>query len=371
MRIRDVPQAFGKIVRHPLLVRLVVTGAARLAVHPLERRLPGGWSLPPRSIQVMVTDTCNFSCRMCQYAHSESPDYALRRAGLMPLEVFRRVVSTTPGHPLVALTGGEPLLHPEIAEFIRLAKGHGLPCALTTNGWFLEERAADLCAGGLDLLVVSIDGDEAVHDDVRQPGAFARATAGIREIQRHAVRPIVTISCAVSDMNAHALERLHELAVSLGIDALNFNHLWIQSDAMVAEQRRGATLPKAGRVTWAVQLQSINPERIHDSIGRARRLPGRLLVNAYPELSREETDLYYREPERLVKETLALCAWLQIRVWPNGDVRMCRESSCGNVLQESLATIWNNGAFRAFRGYLQDHGVCPICSRCCYFFMRV
>jgi len=371
MRLRDVPRAIGKIASHPLLIGLVLGSAPRLVIHAIERRLPGGWSLPPRSIQVMVTDTCNFSCRMCQYANSESADYALRRVGLMPLEIFGRVAATAPGHPLAAFTGGEPLLHPEILEFIRLARMHGLPSALTTNGWFLEEKAADLCESGLDMLVISIDGDEDVHDRVRQPGAFARATDGIREVLRRPRHPIVTISCAVNDLNVHTLESLHELAGSLGIDALNFNHLWMQTDAMVAEQCQDASLPKAGRVNWGVEIQSIDPDRIHDSICRVRRLPSAVLVNSYPELNRAETSIYYRQPERLVKEETTSCAWFQMRVWPDGDVRMCRESVCGNVRRESLTDIWNGPKYRAFRRYLGRDGVCPICARCCYFFMRV
>ncbi len=371
MRACDLPRVIAKVARHPVLIQLVVASAARLALHPLERRLPGGWSLPPRSIQVMVTDACNFSCRMCQYANSESPDYGLRRYGFMPVEVFARVVETTPGHPLAALTGGEPLLHPEISEFIRIARRRGLPCSLTTNGWFLQEKAAALCESGLNLLVVSIDGDDTVHDRVRRPGAFGRAAAGIGEILRQPAHPIVAISCAVNDLNVDSLEALHALAVSLRVDALNFNHLWIQTDAMVAEQGQHAALPKAGRVNWNVHIPSVDPDRIHGSIQRVRRLRSPIVVNAYPELNREETAVYYRQPEQLVKESNTSCAWFQIRVWPDGDVRMCRESSCGNVRLEDLAAIWNGRRFREFRGYLARNGVCPICARCCYFFMRV
>jgi radical SAM protein with 4Fe4S-binding SPASM domain len=53
---------------------------------------------------------------------------------------------------------------------------------------------------------------------------------------------------------------------------------------------------------------------------------------------------------------------------PNGDVATCRDYPdyvCGNIQDDDLLTIWNNGKYRRFRNSLKQEGLMPICSRCC------
>jgi MoaA/NifB/PqqE/SkfB family radical SAM enzyme len=57
-------------------------------------------------------------------------------------------------------------------------------------------------------------------------------------------------------------------------------------------------------------------------------------------------------------------------VWPNGDVKPCREWVVGNVNQTPAMEVWNGEKFRSFRRLLAERGTLPICARCCYMAYR-
>ena len=371
MDIRDVPKVIQGMVQNPTLPYHLIVNVTRAAFHPLERHWLGGWSFAPRSISIMITDRCNLRCRMCHYSHSESPAFSLNQAGFMPLELFTHILDTCPGKPIIALTGGEPLLHPQVLEFIQALKQRGFFCSLTTNGSFLQAKAAQLCESKLDLLVVSIDGDQTTHDQIRGNGAFQKAIAGIQEILKLPDRPLVGMSTVITDINHMDLEKSFILAEELGVDFLNFNHLWMHTDQMILDQQNYPDLPPSGRVLWEVSTQEIDSKRVFDAILSIRKRKHRILVNAYPELNREETRIYYQQPERLVKVSNSRCAWQTMKIFPDGEVGICREYHAGNVQDQPLREIWNNQRYRKFRRFLSERGICPICSRCCWVFSRL
>jgi MoaA/NifB/PqqE/SkfB family radical SAM enzyme len=96
-----------------------------------------------------------------------------------------------------------------------------------------------------------------------------------------------------------------------------------------------------------------------------------VVVHEYPELNREQTRIYYRQPEQLVKVHNSRCAWQTMKIYADGEVGICREYHAGNVRNQPLREIWNNPEYRQFRGYLNKKGTCPICSRCCLVFSRM
>jgi MoaA/NifB/PqqE/SkfB family radical SAM enzyme len=66
---------------------------------------------------------------------------------------------------VVAFSGGEPMLHPQLDELIQKIRSHGMMAGLITNGYFLvEKRIKELNAAGLDYLQISID--NVIPDDV-------------------------------------------------------------------------------------------------------------------------------------------------------------------------------------------------------------
>ena len=308
---------------------------------------------------------------MCQYPYSESPEFTLNQAGFMSLELFKHILDTCPGRPIIGLTGGEPLLHPQVLDFILELKQRGFFCSLTTNGSFLQANAAQLCESKLELLVVSIDGSEATHDQIRSQGAFKRAVSGIQEILKMPDRPLVAISTVIMDINHKELHKSHSLAEALGVDILNFNHLWIHTDHMIQDQQDQPDLPQTGRVLWLVNTQEIDSNWVYDSLHTIHKKRRRFLLHEYPELNREETSTYYHQPEQLVKVLSSRCAWQSIKIYPNSEVGICREYHAGNVQNQPLREIWDNPRYRKFRHYLREKGTCPICSRCCLVFSKL
>jgi cyclic pyranopterin phosphate synthase len=117
---------------------------------------------PLRDLRISVTDRCNFRCPYCMPADVFGPGHAfLRQAELMSTTEFGEIVRAfrALGVEKVRLTGGEPLLRPDLPELIRILK-HELrmpDVALTTNGWLLEKLAPALREAGLDRLNVSVD----------------------------------------------------------------------------------------------------------------------------------------------------------------------------------------------------------------------
>jgi len=117
---------------------------------------------PLHDLRISVTDRCNFRCPYCMPKEVFGPGHQfLGRAELMTLPELARIARAflALGVKKVRLTGGEPLLRPDVSAFVRVLKADlGVPdIALTTNGWLLEKAAPDLRAAGLDRLNVSVD----------------------------------------------------------------------------------------------------------------------------------------------------------------------------------------------------------------------
>jgi hypothetical protein len=102
---------------------------------------------------------CNLACAYCNEFDNFSK--------FIPLEVmFRRVDRLAAlGTTIITLSGGEPLLHPELEEIIRRIRRRGLLAGLITNGYLLTPlRIERLNRAGLDHLQISID--NVVPDDI-------------------------------------------------------------------------------------------------------------------------------------------------------------------------------------------------------------
>jgi MoaA/NifB/PqqE/SkfB family radical SAM enzyme len=373
MYLPSIPGVWNVVRRRPRLLWVAASNLSGRLAHSIGRSHAAGYSGPPEQLTIVVTDACNHRCPMCHYAASASPEYQLNRTGHMKPEIFRRIIRETPGRPFVSFTGGEPLLHPHIAEFVEMAHARGLATTLTTNGSLLAKRAAALVDAGLDMLVVSVDGPPETHDHIRGKNAFSRLAEGLRVVLGHAARPVVFVSMALSDQNDDQILPMYDIALRLRVDGINYNHLWMHTREMVTEC--SALLGpgfQVGAVDWNIQPELVDPGQVAQDLETVKRRSRRtgLLVTETPFLDPSQIRVWYREPSRFVKFRSTRCAWIRLRVWPNGDVRPCREWTVGNLAQDGVASVWNGPRMRDFRRLLARHGTIPICARCCYMAHR-
>ncbi|HZH02409.1 MAG TPA: GTP 3',8-cyclase MoaA [Myxococcaceae bacterium] len=131
---------------------------AAVHVPPQVPRVTDALGRPLRSLRLSVTDRCNLRCNYCM----PEPDYAwLPKDALLTVEELVGVASlfVESGVDRIRVTGGEPLLRPDLPELVgRLSRLSGVrDLALTTNGVLLEAQAQALFSAGLHRVTVSLD----------------------------------------------------------------------------------------------------------------------------------------------------------------------------------------------------------------------
>ena len=106
----------------------------------------------PMLVTLVVTRRCNLDCGYCN-------EYDLVSEPVPLLDLERRIDRIARlGTSIVTISGGEPLLHPQLEEVVARIRRRGMIATLITNGYLLsDERIAKLNAAGLDYLQISID----------------------------------------------------------------------------------------------------------------------------------------------------------------------------------------------------------------------
>lgn len=113
----------------------------------------------PILVHVIPMRRCNLDCTYC----NEFDDISAP----VPLDEMKKRLDLLAGMgtSIITISGGEPLMHPDLDEIIRHIRNHGMIAGLITNGFFLgKERIARLNDAGLEHLQISID--NAVPDEV-------------------------------------------------------------------------------------------------------------------------------------------------------------------------------------------------------------
>jgi cyclic pyranopterin phosphate synthase len=119
------------------------------------RRLPLVTPPAMKTVRISITDRCDLACFYCRTTRGER--YAERQLGRAAWAAILAAL-TRAGVRRVRITGGEPLLHPEICEVIRDIAALGVDdLALTTNGTRLAHLATPLRKSGLRRINVSLD----------------------------------------------------------------------------------------------------------------------------------------------------------------------------------------------------------------------
>jgi len=202
---------------------------------------------PLNQIYFYLTEGCNLRCRHCWIApkyQSGSNSYPA-----LDLDLFKSIIGQAKplGLAGVKLTGGEPLLHPQINEILEYIQTEDLGMTLETNGVLCTAELAEKMAACKDPFVsVSLDGaDSGSHEWVRGvEGCFEAALKGIRNLVKVGLRPQVIMT--VMRHNKRQMEPVVRLAKSVGAASVKFN--------IVQPTARGEKLHNSGEALTIEEL---------------------------------------------------------------------------------------------------------------------
>ena len=220
---------------------------------------------PLHYLYFYLTRGCNLRCRHCWI----EPQFRAEGEGTQHLDP-RHFVSIVDqairlGLSGVKLTGGEPLIHPEIREILGHIRDKELVLTVETNGVRCTSEIARRIAQCKDAFVsVSLDGANAgTHEWMRRvEGSFQEALQGIRNLVDVHIAPQVIMS--VMRRNVTEMEDLIRLAESLGCGSVKFN--------IVQPTARGKMMHRDGETLTIEELVELG-RRVETELAPATRLP--------------------------------------------------------------------------------------------------
>jgi MoaA/NifB/PqqE/SkfB family radical SAM enzyme len=154
---RDSKVPAGCVTIHPLTRRFRRAGKRLREARMLMRALASQYR--PIAAHLIPVRRCNLACAYCN-------EYDDHSRPVPTADVFRRVDRLSVlGTGIVTLSGGEPLLHPDLDDIIRRIRARGIIATLISNGYLLTRpRIQQLNRAGLDHLQISID--NVLPDDI-------------------------------------------------------------------------------------------------------------------------------------------------------------------------------------------------------------
>ena len=310
---------------------------------------------PLNQIYFYLTEGCNLRCRHCWIApkyQTEGNSYPA-----LDLDLFKSIIGQAKplGLTGVKLTGGEPLLHPEIYEILEYIRTENLDLTVETNGVLCTPKLArKMAACSSPFVSVSLDGANAeTHEWVRGvTGCFDSALEGIRNLVSAGFKPQVIMT--IMNHNKDQMEPIVRLAERLGAGSVKFN--------ILQPTARGEKLHQFGEAPNIEELVNFGG-LVENTLSASTHLP---LYYSHP--------IAFRPLGKMFGENgdgCDLCGILGIiGVLANGSYALCGIGETvpdlvfGHVAEDSLEEIWkNNSVLLELRHGLPKRlgGVCKDC----------
>jgi len=349
---------------------------------PYDRARLNGVSNHLRQVSLKIVNSCNLRCKTCgQWGET---GYNLHKSEdeireIVPYETYRKMVDDLAHlRPFYYIWGGEPYLYPDIMPLMEHMKRRQGAVGIVTNGTMMAKTADRLVRAGVDMLMVSIDGIGAVHNEIRQEKrAWEMMMVGVDAVleekrKQKSARPYVNVLATISRDNVGHLEDIADWAKEKGgVDLLTYYYSWFTNEengkkhVEVMRERFDVT-PKS----WEGYLffRGLDAKTLQEEVRsiKSRNWPFPLMF--IPDLPIESIPEYYDHPDRRFGYGRCIQPWVVTEIMPNGDVATCRDYPdyiCGNIQRNPILEIWNNDKYRQFRNSLKNDGLMPICARCC------
>lgn len=327
-------------------------------------------SLPyPQDIQFEVTMRCNLDCVMCHQKKRRSKKKEIS------FDSIRKIIDNFSVSRVkrVKLIGGEVFLRKDILEIISYLQRKNIGVTITTNGTLLNDKLLEQldAFGNIKGMVFSIDGMEEVHNKIRRTSdGFSLAVGNLSRASSFLA--VTKVTCVLQKDNIGCVEEFMHACKNWGVDIVSFmlEGLFSQEDQSKTER----IMRDLGDIKFLVApSQECGYEfRIDELLWARQRIDtlatriGILAHLAPSPASLNPTKFY--SGDILNNSDNLTCLYLnRLIITESGNVLACPfiGLSFGNLLNQTVGSIWNSPGLREYRRLFVSQGPFPICRRCC------
>ena len=290
-----------------------------------------------------ITSRCNFNCKFC---YSSSGRNSIKELPLTKIkEIFDEAKSL--GIQIIAISGGEPFLHPDFYEILSYAKKAASIVMLSTNGSFIDKDAAKKLKDlGIDNVQLSIEGPEDINDSLRGvEGAYKKTITALKNLKDNDID--VTLTPTIQEENYQNIFFVWELAKKYNAD--------LSIKRMV----------ETGR---ADNLSNISPEKYKELYDfaikenkRRKDRKSRIFIHCDP------LRVLYKNPEEIdfTRFTGCIAGKALLYIKYDGDIYPCSKLpiKCGNIYANSLKDVLEKSSvIKEVTNRDKLKGKCGICD---------
>lgn len=307
-----------------------------------------------------ITRLCNLKCTHCYLPAgfvdtNEFPEGYYRDSELTQSQCFRVIdeIAEINSNVLLILTGGEPLLRPDILKISDYAARTGFLVVMGTNGVLLnDETVQRMSDHGVAGAGISLDAVDPVnHDKFRgMEGAWEGTMNGVEALKRANLDFLVQTS--VTRWNYNEIPQIVDFAYELGAKVFNLYFL--------VRTGRGKTVMDITPAQYETMLSTL--------FELQAKYRGKMLVAAKcaPHYKRVIYEQQSDSPFlQAYPSGTCPCGIYYCRITPEGDLTPCpyMPVSVGNLKTDSFATLWNRSkVFQELRDRKLLEGKCGVCE---------
>ncbi|MCI8410695.1 MAG: radical SAM protein [Lachnospiraceae bacterium] len=302
-----------------------------------------------------LTMGCNLRCKHCGSSCKERLADELTEQEAM--NVVNQIITMQPDW--ITLSGGEPLLRSDWAEIAKVLKENHIGVRMITNGTLLNKSIAKkMKNAGLDLVSISIDGTEDIHDSIRGKGIFQKVREAFANMHKEDI--IYGVNTTVMKDNIENLEELYQELVRLGV------HSW--------QLQPG--LPEGNLSEHPDSVLDMDDIKKMVDFSYKKNKEGKIRIFL------AETIGYYSQMETVSRmmafNTTVPVVWhgcnagiRTLGILHNGDIVGCtsirkRNFVEGNLKERSLFDIWNDNEAFKWRRKMTTSDLGSRCKSCKY-----
>jgi MoaA/NifB/PqqE/SkfB family radical SAM enzyme len=308
---------------------------------------------------LMPHSACNCRCIMCDiWKDNKNLKQLTPEAVETLLTALKRF-----GTQEVVMSGGEALLNTNFFALCEILKREKIKITLLTTGLSIKQNAEKIIRH-IDELIVSIDGDEALHDAIRNiPGAFAKLKEGVEFL--HLLKPNLRITArtVIHRINFRNWLSIVNVAKEMGINQISFLPADVSSHAFNrqtawSEPRQDEILPSQDDL---IDLSDIINRLVNNNL---HDFNSKFIAESPAKI--KEIYAYYSAFYGLNAFPFKKCnaPWVSTVIEADGKVRPCFfHEPIGNIYDSNLAELLNSPKAVEFRKSLVMNEN-PTCIKC-------